>query len=399
MSPKRNHILLAFALLLGGLACTVLSPAGEKTDSGPPPITEDSVQIPQDSEPEFGGPEIEILQTRRASFAITDLKAQSQAGLWGLVSARVLAQETTFGPVPYWGDLCAELVDVEVTNNDSIKAHSITVRINGEPLLEKVEFETYLLPQATYVETVALTEFIGVYCDEPSHPIVNLSVEVIQVDGKTPEESAAVLESRDRSEKRFFDIWLLSNPTDEALPIYWEYRKRDAQGLLLESDENDTCTTQHGDPAEGFSFLPPGQHIIVASELTAEEVEAGITQELTVRPVAGCYTASYFGIAYDPLVVLETFEQHGDMLSVVAANNGQREGWGALYVNIYNAEGVPVYGYSMGAVYPVGIRRIPQGERVSVDLALKASWLRSSEELLVEPSDLTYEFVWLGLSE
>lgn len=408
MTPHGKLASLVLALSLATLACSVFSSSGGAGESGPSPVSEDALRLPEDAEPEFGGGEIEIVQTRRASFAITDIEARDRQNPWDLITVKAVTAATHRQPefVTISGPECdfdtlatlVDVIDIEITNSDS-EDHEVSVLVSGEAAdfdLQQVQSNPFSLdPGETRVVDLQLRSAGWATCDETHTDISIVSVDIGEVDGRSRDEAADYLRLQDRSYARWFDIWLLSNPTDQALPIYWENRQRDAQGLLVGQGDDETCTRRSGSPVRGFYALPPGQSIILPLELTVEEVEAGITQELIVRPITDCFAASYFGIGHDPLVVLQDLEQHGDMLSVVFANNGQGEGWGALYVNIFDAEGEPVYGYSLGPLD----RTIPPGERASTNVELKASWLLSSEEMRVEPSDLRFEFVWLGLSE
>jgi tetratricopeptide (TPR) repeat protein len=215
------------------------------------------------------------------------------------------------------------------------------------------------------------------------------NVEIARIDGllegewSTPEPSRIY----------YRDIWVISNAATNIVPIYWEYNKYDTKGVLISSEEYNFCIQSSSDYRSLFreiSFLNPGESLINARDLSVEEFESGVKTELITQDLSGCQPATDFGIVPNPQVKLMDFEHQEDKLTIWVENESQKEAFGLLYINTYDAQGSPID----GQIAEIDSNSLPIPPEAEVKL-------EASIELLqwVDPIPTRYEIVFLGLSE
>jgi tetratricopeptide (TPR) repeat protein len=225
--------------------------------------------------------------------------------------------------------------------------------------------------------------------DTPSTGLRVTDVEIARIDGLLENEWSPP----EPGQIYYRDIWVISNTTPDTIPLYWEYRKYDTQGVLISSEEYNFCMQSSGDYRSLFreaSFLNPGESFVTSTDLSIAEVESGIETELATQDLSECRLAADFGIRPNPQVKLMDFERQEDRITIWVKNESQKEAFGLLYITTYDEQGYPIDG-QIAEIDSDGLPIPPEAE-VELQTTIKLlQW--------INPIPAQYKIVFLGLSE
>jgi hypothetical protein len=236
--------------------------------------------------------------------------------------------------------------------------------------------------------TIPLTFFQFVPSEDPDTTIEVVEVEILRIDDMTEDEWT----KPDVSDQFYRDIWLISNPTSEWLPLAWEMEKRRPDGEVIGRRESKLCMNSTGDFFEFFktmTFLPPGEQIVVTEDLTSGEALSGVETELMVEPLEECALAQRLGIEPDQDIELMQLTQSDESIQLVFDNGSGKGAFAILYLNVYDEQGMPVAGRVL-QLHQSSVTVAPD-EQGEFDVTIEPlQWL--------EPIPARVEVVFLGLS-
>jgi hypothetical protein len=234
---------------------------------------------------------------------------------------------------------------------------------------------------------VPLSFFQFVPSEDPNITIEVVEVEILRINDMTEDEWT----KPDVTDEFYRDVWLVSNPTSEWMPLAWEMQKVRPDGEVISSRKSDLCTKNTADFFDFFktlTFVPPGKQIVITEDFTAGEALSGVKSELRVAPLETCPLAEAMGIAPDRDIEVMQLAQSDETIHLVFDNGSGAEAFAVLYLNVYDAEGKPVAG------------QILQVHQSSVTISPNESGefeLTYEPLVWLEPEPVRYEVVFLGL--
>lgn len=236
--------------------------------------------------------------------------------------------------------------------------------------------------------TIPLAFFQFVPTEDPNTTIEVVEVEILRIDDMTEDEWT----KPDVSDQFYRDIWLISNPTSEWLPLAWEMEKRRPDGEVIRRRESKLCKKSTGGFFEFFktmTFLPPGEQIVVTEDLTSGEALSGVETELFVEPLEECGLAQKMGVEPDQDIEMMQLTQSEESIHLVFDNGSGKGAFAILYLNVYDEQGMPVAGRVL-QVHQSSVTVAPD-EQGEFDVTIEPlQWL--------EPTPARVEVVFLGLS-
>lgn len=290
----------------------------------------------------------------------------------------------------WWG------YEVTITNefeySHQVKFRARIENPGTEDLVYVLSEETIQPPTESEEEpetiTIPLRFFQFVPTEDPNITIEVVEVEILRIDEMTEDEWT----KPGVSDQFYRDVWLISNPTSEWLPLAWEMEKRRPDGEVIGRRESKLCMKSTGDFYEFFqtlTFLPPGEQIIVTEDLTSGEALSGVETELKLESVEACPLAQGFGIEPDQDIEVMQLTQSDDSIHLVFDNGSGNGAFVILYLNFFDDQGMPIAGRVL-QVHQSSVTVAPN-EQGEFDLTFEQlQWL--------EPTPGRVEVVFLGLS-
>jgi hypothetical protein len=215
-----------------------------------------------------------------------------------------------------------------------------------------------------------------------------VDVEILRINDMTEDEWT----KPDVADEFYRDVWLVSNPTSEWLPLAWELQKVRPNGEVIRSRSSDLCTKSSADFFDFFktlTFLPPGEQIVITEDLTAGEALSGVKTKLFVEPLETCPLAETMGITTDRDIEVMELTQFEGTIHLIFENGSGKDAFAILHINVYDSEGIPVAGQTI-QVHQSSVMIAPD-ESEEFNLTFEPlEWL--------EPEPARYEVVFLGLS-
>jgi hypothetical protein len=234
---------------------------------------------------------------------------------------------------------------------------------------------------------IPLSFYQFVPIEDPNLTIEVVEVEILRINDMTEDEWT----KPDVTDEFFRDVWLVSNPTSEWMPLAWEMQKVRPDGEVTSSRMSDLCTKDSADFFDFFkslTYVPPGKQIVITEDLTAGEALSGVKSELRVAPLETCPLAEAMGIAPDQDIEVMQLALSSGTIHLVFDNGSGADAFALLYLNVYDSEGVPVAGQTI-QVHQSSVTVSPNATGEFKLTYEPLAWL--------EPEPVRYEVVFLGL--